>query len=41
MRRIGVLNGFDGNNPLFRSYVADARALAPILPGKNTAAPSQ
>ena len=23
MRRIGMLNGFDGNNPLFRSYVAD------------------
>jgi putative tryptophan/tyrosine transport system substrate-binding protein len=23
MRRIGMLNGFDGNNPLFRSHVAD------------------
>jgi putative tryptophan/tyrosine transport system substrate-binding protein len=22
MRRVGMLNGFDGNNPLFRSYVA-------------------
>ena len=29
MRRIGMLSGFDGNNPLFRSYVAETlRALS-------------
>jgi putative tryptophan/tyrosine transport system substrate-binding protein len=31
MRRIGMLNGYDGNNPLFRSYVAEAmRALSQL-----------
>jgi ABC-type uncharacterized transport system substrate-binding protein len=31
LRRIGMLNGFDGNNPLFRSFVADTmQALSPL-----------